>query len=42
MLGGRGDEDIVYDAVVSTGAADDLQRSSELARQMVTQYGMSA
>ncbi len=42
MLGGRGAEDIVYDGVVSTGAADDLQRSSELARQMVTQYGMSA
>jgi cell division protease FtsH len=41
MLGGRGAEDIVYRGVVSTGASDDLQRSSELARQMVTQYGMS-
>jgi cell division protease FtsH len=41
MLGGRGAEDIVYGGVVSTGASDDLQRSSELARQMVTQYGMS-
>jgi len=41
MLGGRGAEDTVYGGVVSTGASDDLQRSSELARQMVTQYGMS-
>jgi len=41
MLGGRGAEDIVYEGVVSTGASDDLQRASELARQMVTQYGMS-
>jgi cell division protease FtsH len=41
MLGGRGAEDLVYRGVVSTGASDDLQRSSELARQMVTQYGMS-
>jgi cell division protease FtsH len=41
MLGGRGAEDIVYEGVVSTGASDDLQRSSELARQMVTQFGMS-
>jgi len=41
MLGGRGAEDLVYAGVVSTGASDDLQRASELARQMVTQYGMS-
>ncbi len=41
MLGGRGAEDTVYSGVVSTGASDDLQRASELARQMVTQYGMS-
>jgi len=41
MLGGRGAEDVVYQGVVSTGASDDLQRASELARQMVTQFGMS-
>lgn len=41
LLGGRGAEDIVYDGVVSTGASDDLARASELARQMVTRYGMS-
>jgi len=41
LLGGRGAEEIVYDGVVSTGASDDLERASELARQMVTRYGMS-
>jgi cell division protease FtsH len=41
MLGGRGAEDTVYHGVVSTGAADDLRRATELARQMVTQFGMS-
>jgi cell division protease FtsH len=41
MLGGRGAEDVVYAGIVSTGASDDLQRASELARQMVTLYGMS-
>lgn len=41
MLGGRGAEDTVYHSVVSTGAADDLRRATELARQMVTQFGMS-
>jgi cell division protease FtsH len=41
MLGGRVAEEIIYNGVVSTGAADDLERVSELARQMVTRYGMS-
>jgi cell division protease FtsH len=41
MLGGRGAEEIVYRGVVSTGAANDLERVSELARQMVTRFGMS-
>jgi cell division protease FtsH len=41
LLGGRGAEDIVYDGIISTGASDDLARASELARQMVTRYGMS-
>ncbi|MCS6952001.1 MAG: ATP-dependent zinc metalloprotease FtsH [Bryobacterales bacterium] len=41
MLGGRAAEDIVYDGEVSTGAADDLHRATELARQMVTRFGMS-
>ena len=41
MLGGRASEEIVYDGVVSTGASNDLERASELVRQMVTRYGMS-
>ena len=41
MLGGRSAENLVYNGVVSTGASDDLQRATELARQMVTRFGMS-
>jgi len=41
LLGGRGAEDLVYGGVVSTGASDDLSRASEMARQMVTRFGMS-
>ncbi|MCI0663111.1 MAG: cell division protein FtsH, partial [Acidobacteria bacterium] len=41
MLGGRAAEEIVYDGVISTGAANDLERASELVRQMVTRFGMS-
>lgn len=41
MLGGRAAEEIVYDGVISTGAHNDLERATELARQMVMRYGMS-
>lgn len=41
LLGGRASEEIQYHGVVSTGAADDLQRATELLRQMVTHFGMS-
>ncbi|HEY1949939.1 MAG TPA: ATP-dependent zinc metalloprotease FtsH [Bryobacteraceae bacterium] len=41
MLGGRAAEDLIYDGVVSTGSSDDLEKSSELVRQMVTHFGMS-
>jgi cell division protease FtsH len=41
MLGGRAAEELVY-KVISTGAADDLQKASELIRQMVTRFGMSS
>ena len=41
MLGGRAAEEIIYRGVISTGASDDLQRASELIRQMVTRFGMS-
>ena len=40
MLGGRASEEITFNEV-STGAQDDIRRATELARDMVTQYGMS-
>ena len=41
MLGGRAAEALKYDGVVSTGASDDLEKATELAREMVTRFGMS-
>ena len=41
MLGGRVAEELVYHGEISTGASDDLEKASELARQMVTRFGMS-
>jgi cell division protease FtsH len=40
MLGGRVAEEMIL-GDVSTGAQNDLQRATEIARTMVTQYGMS-
>ena len=40
LLGGRAAEAITF-GEVSTGAADDLARATDLARRMVTEYGMS-
>jgi cell division protease FtsH len=40
LLGGRVAEEMVFDDV-STGAQNDLQRATEIARTMVTQFGMS-
>jgi len=40
LLGGIAAEQIVYDET-STGAQNDLQRSTEMARRMVTEFGMS-
>jgi cell division protease FtsH len=39
LLGGRAAERIVFDEV-STGAADDLQKVANIARSMVTRFGM--
>ena len=40
MLGGRGAEEIVFNEI-STGAENDLEQATALARQMVCLYGMS-
>jgi cell division protease FtsH len=40
LLGGRVAEELVY-GEISTGAHDDLERATELARLMVMKYGMS-
>ena len=39
-LGGRAAEDIVFDTV-TTGASNDIEQATKIARAMVTQYGMS-
>ena len=39
MMGGRAAEEVVF-GVVSTGAQDDLERATALAREMVTMYAM--
>jgi cell division protease FtsH len=41
MLGGRAAETITFNTI-STGATDDIQRATELARRMVIEFGMSA
>jgi cell division protease FtsH len=41
LLGGRVAEEITFNEV-STGAHNDFQRATEIARSMVTEYGMSA
>jgi cell division protease FtsH len=40
MLGGRAAETITF-GMLSTGATDDIQHGTELARRMVTEFGMS-
>jgi cell division protease FtsH len=40
MLGGRAAEKVVFN-LISTGASDDITRATELARRMVTEFGMS-
>ena len=42
LMGGRASEQMIFDGDVSTGAADDLQRATEIAIEMVTKYGMDA
>ena len=40
LLGGRAAEEVVF-GEISTGAANDLDRATDLAKRMVTDYGMS-
>lgn len=40
MLGGRAAEELVFDTV-TTGASNDIEQATRIARAMVTQYGMS-
>ncbi|HAZ45380.1 MAG TPA: cell division protein FtsH [Cyanobacteria bacterium UBA11371] len=42
ILGGRAAEEVIFgDAEITTGAGNDLEKISSLARQMVTRFGMS-
>ena len=40
MLGGRAAEEIVFETV-TTGASNDIEKATKVARSMITQYGMS-
>lgn len=40
LLGGRAAEEVVFDTV-TTGASNDIEKATNIARSMVTQYGMS-
>jgi len=40
MMGGRAAEQVVFGSI-TTGAVDDIQRATQLARRMVTEFGMS-
>lgn len=40
LLGGRAAEDVVF-STQTTGAANDIERATDLARKMITQFGMS-
>ena len=42
LMGGRASERLIFDGDISTGAADDLQRATEIAVEMVTKHGMDA
>lgn len=42
ILGGRAAEQVIFgDPEITTGASNDLQQATNIARQMVTRYGMS-
>ncbi len=41
LMGGRAAEVLLFEGDISTGAADDLQRATDIATEMVTLYGMA-
>ena len=41
LMGGRAAEALLFEGDISTGAADDLQRATNIATEMVTLYGMA-
>ncbi|WOJ88299.1 ATP-dependent zinc metalloprotease FtsH [Methylocapsa polymorpha] len=41
LMGGRAAETLLFEGDISTGAADDLQRATDIAVEMVTLYGMA-
>lgn len=42
LLGGRTAEELLFEQVISTGAQNDLETATQIARAMVVEYGMSA
>lgn len=40
LLGGRASEELVFESV-TTGASNDMEKATEMARAMITRYGMS-
>ena len=42
LLGGTIAEEVIFDGEISDGATSDLQRATQIARKMVTDFGMSA
>ncbi|MEF2550108.1 ATP-dependent zinc metalloprotease FtsH [Aurantimonas sp. A2-1-M11] len=40
LMGGRAAEHLIFDGDISTGAADDLQRATDMATEMAIKYGM--
>ena len=40
LVGGRAAEEVVFDTV-TTGAANDIEKATSIARNMITRYGMS-
>jgi cell division protease FtsH len=41
MMAGRAAEELAFDGVVSSGAADDFEKATALARMMITRFGMN-